>query len=94
MEHEADPLNVDGVMIYSNIKFVPQTAQEDWQEEFDVILLSALAQNACPYRKTRWNFAQMSCYILFKISYAFKYYSSGKSIWGTSFTVNSIQIIY
>lgn len=93
MEHEADPLNVDGVMIYSNIKFVLQIAQEDWQK-FDVILLSALAQNACPYRKTKLNFVQISCYILLEIYYAFKYYSSGKSIWGTSFTVNSIQTIY
>lgn len=60
MEHEADPLSVDGVMIYSNMKFVPQVAQKDWQE-FDVLLLSALTQNACPDRKTRWNFVEMSC---------------------------------
>ena len=75
MEHEADPLNVDGV----KIKFVLQIAQEDSQK-FDVTLLSALAQNACPHRKTKLNFVQISCYFLFKISYAFKYHSSGKSI--------------
>lgn len=32
MEHEADPLNADGVKIYSNIKFVLQIAQEDSQK--------------------------------------------------------------